>query len=390
MYISTNMYQGFSLKKPTHPAQNTQALSDIAAKNAALLRNRTKRLNLALIGSHVAVVLGILGVVVLGYKQPVEASDSQLANSILDQQTTSVDQIAAANVASSVAQTLNLSVQDNVQNLAVSLNAKTDLAQTTTTFISKPQIVQQDSGRRGITSYTAAGGDTVKSVAAKFGISEDSVRWANNLTSDAIAGGKALEIPGVTGVIYTVKAGDSAPALATKYKADADRILSYNDLEIVGLQAGQKIVIPDGVLPDNERPGFRSVASSYAGGTRIGSYSGNGYTFGYCTYYAYNRRAELGKPIGGNWGNATTWAKYAAQDGFLVDKNPRPGDVFQNSGGWGGLGHVGIVEKVNEDGSIEVSEMNYAGWNVITGGPHGRSPGRTIPAGQISSFNYIH
>ncbi|HVI69092.1 MAG TPA: LysM peptidoglycan-binding domain-containing protein [Magnetospirillaceae bacterium] len=361
-------------------------MSDIAAQNAAKIRNRTKRLNLALIGSHVAVVLGILGVVVLGYRQPVEASNSQVTSSILDQETTSVDQIAAANVASSVAQTLDLSVQDNVQNLAVSLNAKTELAQTTTTFISKPQIVQQDTGRRGVVGYIAVGGDSVQTVAQKFGISEDTIRWANTLTSDSLAPGKVLQIPGVTGVVYTVKAGDTAATLATKYKADAERILSYNDLEVSGLQPGQRIVIPDGILPENERPGYRPAASSYNGGVtvggRIGSYAGNGYVRGYCTAYAYDRRAQLGRPIGGNWGNAATWASYARADGFEVNKTPRAGAVFQQGGGWSGLGHVGVVERVNDDGSINVSEMNYAGWNVISS--------RTIPASQVGAYNYIH
>lgn len=367
--------------------QNAQALADIAAKNAARVRSRTKRLNLALIGSHIAVVVGILAIVILGYKAPVEASNAEAANSVLDQQTTSVDQIAAANVASSVAQTLNLPVQNNVQNLAVSLNAKTDLAQTATTFLSKPQIVQENS-RKGITQYNTIATDTVQTVAAKFGISEDSVRWANNLTSDAIGGGKTLELPGVTGVVYTIKAGDDVNALASKYKADAGRIISFNDLEISGLQAGQKIVIPDGILPDNERPGYRPVSSSYNGGvsvntgSRTGSYSGNGYAFGYCTSYAYNRRAELGRPIGGNWGNAVSWAAYARADGFRVDKTPEAGAVFQIGGGWSGLGHVGVVERVNGDGSVYVSEMNYVGWNVVSN--------RTIPASQVGSYNFIH
>lgn len=363
-----------------------QALSDIATQNAARIRNRTKRLNMALIGSHVAVVLGILGVVILGYKQPVEAANAQVANSILDQETVGVDQIAAANVASNVAQTLDLSVQDNVQNLAVSLNAKTELAQTTTTFISKPQIVQNDSGRRGVIVYAVQPGESVKTVAQKFGVSEDSIRWANGFTSDNINPGVLIQLPGVTGVIYTVKSGDTAGSLASKYKADAERILSYNDLEVSGLQPGQKIVIPDGILPENERPGYRPVANSYNGGAttgnRIGSYAGNGYVRGYCTAYAYDRRAQLGRPIGGNWGNATTWASYARADGFVVNKTPAAGAVFQTSGGWGGLGHVGVVERVNDDGSIYVSEMNYAGFNRVSN--------RTIPASQVGSYNYIH
>lgn len=342
---------------------------------------------MALLGSHIAVVIGILGVVVLGYRAPVEAVNSEAASSVLEQQTASVDQIAAANVASSVAKTLNLSVQDNVQNLAVSLNAKTELAQTATTFLSKPQIVQENNNRKGVLQYTAQPGDTVRSVAATFGISEDSVRWANNLTSDAIPAGKALQLPGITGVIYTVKAGDDIAGLAAKYHADGDRIISFNDLEISGLQPGQRIIIPDGILPENERPGYRPPSSSYGGSvsvssSRVGSYSGNGYAYGYCTWYAYNRRAQLGRPIGGNWGNAVTWASYARADGFNVNKTPAPGAVFQIGGGWGGLGHVGVVERVNDDGSIYVSEMNYAGWNVVSN--------RTIPASQVGTYNYIH
>lgn len=303
----------------------------------------------------------------------------------------SVDQIAAVNVASNVAQTLNMPVQNNVQNLAVSLNAKNELAQTATTFITKPQIVQQNTGRRGIIQYTVVPGDTVQVIAAKFGIAEDSVRWANNLTTDSVAPGSVMSIPGTTGVVYTVKAGDTAPSLAAKYKSDADRILSYNDLEIAGILPGQRIVIPDGVLPENERPGYVAPSTSYYSSSvssvsvtssRVGSFSGNGYAYGYCTWYAYNRRAELGKPIGGNWGNAVTWDEYARADGFSVNNSPQAGDVFQTDGGYSGLGHVGVVERVNADGSIYVSEMNYAGWNVISN--------RTIPASQLGSYDFIH
>lgn len=387
MYISINFAQGHSLDK-SNSVPSGQMLADIAANNTARIRERTKKLNIALLGSHVAVVLGIVGVISLSYRAPVAeaSSNAQAVNSVLEQSTISVDQIAAANVASTVAQTVGMSVEHNVQNLAVSLNAKNDLAQTDNNLLSKPQIVQQNTGRKGITGYTSKAGDTVKSVAAQFGVSEDTIRWANNLTSDTITPDKALVIPGVTGVVYTIKSGDDAAKLADKYKADADRIVTYNDLEISGFTPGTRIVIPDGITPDNERPGYRAPTTYSSGvsvsSSRTGTFGGNGYSFGYCTFYAFNRRAQLGKPIGGNWGNAATWATYARADGFAVDKNPRAGDVFQLGGGWGGLGHVGVVEKVNDDGSLYVSEMNYAGWNVISN--------RTIPASQAGSYNYIH
>jgi surface antigen len=110
--------------------------------------------------------------------------------------------------------------------------------------------------------------------------------------------------------------------------------------------------------------------------------AGNRYAYGYCTYYAYNRRAEIGRPIGGNWGDAVSWSSGARAAGFRVDHTPEAGAVIQNSGGWGGYGHVGVVERVNSDGSLVVSDMNYAGWNVVST--------RTVSASSVASYNYIH
>lgn len=381
------MFQGSTLNRSVGTLSNGQSLADIATKKAAHLRHKSKRVSTALIGSHVAVVIGIVGIVAFGYKAPVEASPGLAAQTVLEQPNTSVDQIAAATVASTVAQTLDLAIQDNVQNLAVSLNAKTELAQTDSNVLSKPQIIERNSGRKGIVSFTSAQGDTVQTLAARFGVSEDTIRWANNLTVDAIGPGKQIKVPGTTGVLYTVKAGDTPQSIADKYKADADRLLIFNDLELSGLTPGMQITVPDGVLPANERPGYVASSSRYNSGITISSvratiFGGNGYAYGYCTFYAFNRRAELGKPIGSNWGNAVSWASFARGGGFAVDKAPRAGDVFQVGGGWGGLGHVGVVERVNPDGSIYVSEMNYAGWNVVSY--------RTIGAGQVTEYNYIH
>lgn len=385
-HIRTNMLQGKLPAMPKQVAANmTARLSDIAAQNAAQLRAKHKHVNLALIGSHIAVVIGIVGIIGISYRAPVEASaQTSRAYGVLDQAAPSVDQIVAADVATTVAQLANLPVESNVQSLSITLAAKTDLAQTDTSYLTKPQIVQQDTGRPPITKYTTEQGNTVQTVAAKFGISEDTVRWANNLTSDALPAGKDLTIAGTTGVVYTVKAGDDVAKLAEKYKADQDRIINYNDLELSGIVAGKQIVIPDGIVPDTERPGYRAPTRAASGYRTYGAtrYAGNLYAFGYCTYYAYNRRAELGRPIGSNWGNASSWKGYAEAAGFKVDRTPQPGAVFQTAAGWGGAGHVGIVERVNADGSFVTTEMNYGGWNKIGS--------RTISAGEVGQYWYIH
>ena len=371
-------------------APNSQKIATMATKGAAQFADRTKKLNVALVTSQIVVVAFIVAIIAMGYRAPVEASQADAPQSILGQASASVDQIAAANVAASVAQSTDMAVTANVNSLAVSLNSQTSLAQPDATLISKPQIVSQLTGREGIISYTAKPGDSVPSLAASFGVSEDTIRWANDLTSDSLTAGASLKIPSVTGVVYTVRTGDTPDSLAQKYQADKGNIITFNDDELTGLKVGQQIVIPNGILPENERPGYVAPANNYvltstnATATSLTSQvaGGNGYAYGYCTWYAYNRRAQLGRPIGGNWGNAVSWAAMARAAGFRVDQTPEAGAVIQNGGGWGGYGHVGIVEKVNSDGSLTVSDMNWVGWNIIST--------RTVPASAVTSYNYIH
>lgn len=352
------------------------------------MRARNKNLNIALISSHVAVVLVIIGLIGLNYRPPIEASAQQARSfGVLDEAAApSVDQIVAADVAKTVAQVAKLPVETNVESLSISLAGKTELAQTEVEYVSKPQIVQPESGREPVTSYKTQSGDTVQSLATKFGISDDTIRWSNKLSSDTLQANKDLVIAGTTGIIYQVKAGDTSESLAARYQSDKDRIISYNDLEITGLIAGKLIVLPNGVLPENERPGYVAPRSSGGNVSYVAVartvFAGNKYAYGYCTWHAYNRRAELGRQVGSNWGNANTWASYARAAGFRVDKTPAAGAVFQTASGWYGFGHVGVVERVNSDGSFVVSEMNYTAWNRITS--------RTISAAETGQYNFIH
>ncbi|MDR1447971.1 MAG: CHAP domain-containing protein [Candidatus Ancillula sp.] len=82
---------------------------------------------------------------------------------------------------------------------------------------------------------------------------------------------------------------------------------------------------------------------------------GNKYARGTCTWYAFNRRAALGRPIGSFWGNGGSWHIAAARDGYGVDHMPEVGAVFEQSG------HVAVVEAVGENNTVYISEMNF-GW----------------------------
>ena len=113
----------------------------------------------------------------------------------------------------------------------------------------------------------------------------------------------------------------------------------------------------------------------------------NGGYFGQCTYYMYNRFAQLGAPIRTTaLGNAAEWPANAAAAGYGVSSTPRAGTAIVFQRGVGGAdpvyGHVGFVERVNADGSLFISEMNVQGVNVIST--------RTIPANIAAQATYIN
>ena len=107
---------------------------------------------------------------------------------------------------------------------------------------------------RDIIRYTVAEGDTVSSIAEKFGVSADTIRWQNNLTKDKVKVGQVIEILPVSGVSHKVKKSDTVYSIAKYYDTSPQGIVDFpyntftND-ETFELAIGQIIVIPDGVRP---------------------------------------------------------------------------------------------------------------------------------------------
>lgn len=321
--------------------------------------------------------LFIITIVAVGYEPPKPGLTDSVANAVtvpapgssFEEASPSVDKLIATRVAAGIAERADLPIARNVANLSTSLSIENELAQESTNIIAKPQIIQPTAGNREMRQYVTVAGDSIEKLEAQYGVSADTIKWANNLTSDAIEPGRTLIIPPTNGVVYTIKEGDTAASIAGKYKSDERRIVLYNDLEADGFEVGRKIIIPDGELPDEERPGYvapRRIQvisglnyGNYTGGFGSGNYlamtAGNKYAYGNCTWYAYERRVQLGLPVGSFWGNANTWASYAAAAGLNVSGNPTPGAIMQNGGGYG---HVSIVESVNPGVSITISEMN--------------------------------
>src|SRR3989344_3157635 len=86
-----------------------------------------------------------------------------------------------------------------------------------------------------------------------FGVSVNTVIWANDLKSKNIRAGQELVILPISGVRHAVKSGDTLNSLAKKYKADLDDILSYNGIPAdARLAIGDIVIIPDGVVSSEQ------------------------------------------------------------------------------------------------------------------------------------------
>lgn len=106
----------------------------------------------------------------------------------------------------------------------------------------------------------------------------------------------------------------------------------------------------------------------------------NLYTRGQCTYYVFDKRAADKNTISTFWGDAKHWANQASQAGFEVNHTPKAGAILQTTEGF--YGHVAYVERVNKNGSVLISEMNYIAPFITST--------RLLSPSEASGYQYIH
>jgi len=234
-----------------------------------------------------------------------------------------------------------------------------------------------DKPRDSIINYEVQKGDTLSTVAKKFGISTDTIKWENDMTSDNITIGESLRILPVAGIAHKVQRGDSIYTIAKKYSIDAQGIVDYpfNDFanpQTFSIVEGEILIVPDGVKPE--------AAPRYVRRTLIAasptSISGAGFTWpirGTLNqgYFWYHKGVDIGAPIG--------TPIVAAQSGVVSQ--------VYNSGWNGGYGIHVIINGSNgysslyshmqatnvSSGDSVVAGSTIIGWIGMTGrttGPH--------------------
>jgi len=143
----------------------------------------------------------------------------------------------------------------------------------------------------------------------------------------------------------------------------------------------QKPLVAETKITPNPKPKIVVKATSTVKATRsvamvdqAGDASAHRFPYGYCTYYVSQQRFIP-------WsGNAIAWLSGAQSYGYATGNTPQVGAIVVTSeGGW--TGHVGMVTGVG-DGTITITEMNFAGFGVVST--------RTIAADYSRILGYIY
>ena len=218
-----------------------------------------------------------------------------------------------------------------------------------------------------ISVYVVRPGDTLSEIAGMFGVSVNTIIWANNLKNIRdVHPNDILVILPVSGIERTVVKGDTLKSLAKKYGADAGEIAQYNGLDPAeNLALGSVIIIPGGEIATpapSVRPSSGVLREPYLGGSgseQLGFYSnpipGGLITQGLHGWNGIDIGSARGTPI------------RAAADGTAI--------VARSSGWNGGYGNYIVIVHSNGTQTL-YSHLR----NLII------SPGQFIASGQIIGY----
>jgi surface antigen len=248
-------------------------------------------------------------------------------------------------------------------------------------FLIKPSISAAVPQKHEVQTYSVVKGDSLAGISDQFGISIDTLRWANNLSHlKSLSLGEKLLIPPVDGVLLTTKAGDTVNGLAAKYSVAANVIIEYNLIRDPDHVApGTQLMLPSGAGESLQSRAVSSPGNARSGGSvadlgPVNQSAGpNHFPWGQCTWYVASRRYVP-------WnGNAWSWYGNAQAYGYAVGQVPRAGAIMVSWESW--WGHVAYVEAV--DGRCwTITEMNYGGF--------ARMNRRTICPGQLPLIGFIY
>lgn len=192
-----------------------------------------------------------------------------------------------------------------------------------------------------VSLYVVRSGDTVAQVAEMFGVTVNTILWANDLPRGAaLRAGQHLIILPIDGIQHTVKSGDTLRAIAKKYSGDLSEILEFNNISADQvLLVGDIIIIPDGKeAVASPSSSSNSKAKTIAKYPSYDGYYAHPVPSGHKTQgvHGYNG-VDYGAPVGAS--------VYASADGTVIVSKFTKGYCGRTCGG--GYGNYVVIEHPN-------------------------------------------
>jgi len=151
-----------------------------------------------------------------------------------------------------------------------------------------------------ISLYEVKKGDTLATVAKLFGVSKNTIIWANDLKSDKLTPGQSIVILPITGVRHTIKNGDTVASIAKKYKGDIDDIAKFNGIAPdAKLAIGDIVLVPEGEIAVAPKVTVKkpSITNSTPSGFLVRPLVGGRKTQGIHGHNGVDIAASVGTPV---------------------------------------------------------------------------------------------
>lgn len=173
--------------------------------------------------------------------EAVVKSIAQYTNTPYDKISGNIYTVKSGDTLWSIAKKYNITVSE--------LKELNNLVNNTLSIGQKLKISDQDNTNISDNTYIVKKGDSLYSIANKYGITVDQLKKANNLTSNLLQINQVLNIPTEPinkedYVVYTVKKGDTLYGIANSYNITVNELLTFNNLNNNNLSIGQNIKIP--------------------------------------------------------------------------------------------------------------------------------------------------
>lgn len=219
-----------------------------------------------------------------------------------------------------------------------------------------------------ISVYVVREGDTLSGIAKMFDVTENTIRWANDLSAKSpLRKDQQLIILPISGVKYVIKKGDTLKSIASSFHADENEILSYNNLaKASDIKAGEEIIIPNGEITTAVKT--KSTTTAGTGATKTSGY--------FIRPSSGTRTQGIHGHNGVDIGNALGTKVVAAAGGKII---------IAKSGGWnGGYGNYVVISHANgmqtlyahlNSVSVSAGDTVSQGNQIGTMGTTGKSTG---------------